>query len=115
MAEDAVIPGFDMKDIVEGDGPPAAKGDRVEVRYKGWIEGVQAIVAPDGGETALVLGKGDVIEGWDRGIEGMRPGGVRRIVIPPALGYRSLGLPELGIPGDAVLVFEIELRRCKSS
>ena len=109
MAEDALIPGFHLEDVAPGDGRPAAPGDRVTVRYRGWVEGGREIDPPDGGRTELTLGRGEVIEGWERGIEGMRVGGVRRLVIPPDLGYRTLGLPELSIPGDAILVFEIEL------
>ena len=90
-----------------GDGDVAERGSEVTMKYRGTLEA-------DGSEFDaasrfdFTLGAGEVIKGWDKGIEGMRVGGKRRLVIPPKLGYGKRGSPP-EIPGDATLVFEVEL------
>ncbi|OGR07599.1 MAG: hypothetical protein A2341_11940 [Deltaproteobacteria bacterium RIFOXYB12_FULL_58_9] len=102
-------PGFLLEDLREGNGRGASQGDRLSVRYTGWLEGQRAIEFPGGNESTFVLGNRHVIEGWDLGLVGLKVGGLRRLVVPPNLGYRSRGVPELNIPKNATLVFEIEL------
>ena len=90
-----------------GEGHLARVGDDVTVKYRGTLES-------DGSEFDsasrfdFTLGAGEVIKGWDKGIEGMRVGGKRKLVIPPKLGYGKRGSPP-EIPGDATLVFDVEL------
>ena len=79
-------------------------GRRVSVRYTGWLANGTRF---DAGTIPFVLGAGQVIAGWDQGIVGMRVGEQRRLLIPPALGYGAGGSGP--IPGNAVLVFDVEL------
>ena len=82
----------------------ATAGQRVSVRYTGWLpNGTQF----DTGVYDFVLGTGNAIQGWHRGIAGMRVGERAQLVIPPALGYGAAGNGP--IPGNAVLVFNVEL------
>ncbi len=108
---------FSTTDLVVGSGAEAQNGRRVSVNYTGWLyvtttadnKGTQFDTSI--GKTPLirpVLGGGGVIEGFDRGIIGMRVGGRRRVVIPPELGYGASGSGST-IPGNATLIFELEL------
>lgn len=102
--------GLYVEDLQEGDGAEATAGARVRVHYTGWLpDGTQFDTSREGPEPfAFTLGAGQVIPGWDRGVEGMREGGRRRLVIPPELAYGSQGAGGV-IPPDTPLVFEVEL------
>jgi peptidylprolyl isomerase len=92
-------------DIEPGRGAEATSRQQVVVSYTGWLVDGTKIDSSKGIEFRL--GTGKVIRGWDDGIPGMRVGGVRRLVIPPELGY---GFKDVGeIPRGSVLVFRIEL------
>ncbi len=95
-------------DVKVGEGQEAKAGDVVSVQYVGLLtDGTQFDSSKDRGPFTFTLGKGDVIPGFDRGITGMKEGSVRRIVIPPALGY---GAQQAGtIPPNSTLLFEVEL------
>jgi len=101
-------------DLVVGTGEVAVKGKTVEVHYTGWLykngsRGRKFDSSLDSGSPfPFKLGAGDVIEGWDKGVEGMRVGGKRELIIPPQLGYGDQGYPP-DIPGGATLDFEIWL------
>ena len=103
---------FSTQDLVVGTGPEAMNGDMLSVRYTGWLYDPNASESKgtefDSGTFEFVLGAGTVIQGWDRGLLGMRVGGRRIIVIPPELGYGADGSPPR-IPGNATLLFEVEL------
>jgi peptidylprolyl isomerase len=108
--------GLKYQDLVVGTGPRALFGQTVIVRYTGWTEdGVKFDSNETGAKPAeqIKLGKGEVIKGWelgiagDKGIEAMRVGGRRKLIIPPKLGYGST--PMGTIPPNSTLVFEIEL------
>lgn len=105
-----------ITDLVVGTGATATDGKKISVHYTLWLpkEG-----APDGLKQlesshdkkkpkTFVLGAGQVLKGWDLGIEGMRVGGKRKLVVPPQLGYGGAGAPP-SIPGNATLVFQVEL------
>jgi len=79
------------------------------VHYTGWLpDGTQFDTSREGGAPfAFKVGAGEVIDAWDDGVIGMRVGGRRKLVVPPALGYGSD--PYGPLPGNAILVFEIEL------
>ena len=96
--------GLYYEDIEEGAGEPAAAGQDVEVAYTGWLRNGSEF---DSGQFSFRLGSGQVVPGFDEGVQGMRAGGVRRIIIPPALGYGSRGSG--AVPPDAIMIFQIEL------
>jgi len=102
---------LEIDDIVVGDGEEATAGNVVEVHYVGhaWSNGEQFDASWDRGDTfKFGLGKGQVIQGWDEGVRGMRVGGRRRITIPPMLGYGKRGAG--GVIGpDETLVFVVDL------
>jgi FKBP-type peptidyl-prolyl cis-trans isomerase FkpA len=108
---------FSHLDLALGEGAPARRGARLSVHYTGWLydssrpdnKGRQFDSSVGGDPFTFSLGAGEVIPGWDRGFEGMRVGGKRRLIIPPDLGYGSTGVPGAGIPANAGLVFEMEL------
>jgi FKBP-type peptidyl-prolyl cis-trans isomerase len=106
---------FSTSDLLVGSGAVAASGKTLTVNYTGWLydstkadaKGLVFDTNTGGSPFAFVLGSGAVIAGWDRGIEGMKVGGRRRLVIPPSLGYGSNRYGP--IPPNATLVFEVEL------
>lgn len=102
--------GLKYEDLAEGDGPAAAAGDTVSVHYTGWLTGGQKFDSSKDRNEPFVfpLGKRRVIRGWDEGVQGMKVGGVRRLTIPPHLGYGAAGAGGV-IPPNATLVFEVEL------
>ena len=103
---------FSIEDLTVGTGQEAMNGDTLSVNYTGWLYDPNATENKgtqfDSGNIPFVLGAGRVIAGWEQGLLGMRVGGRRRIVIPPDLGYGANGSPPT-IPGDATLLFEVEL------
>lgn len=98
------------KDIVTGEGTAAKAGDNLSMHYLGALfeDGEQFEASWDGGEPfSFTLGAGNVIPGWDEGIEGMKPGGRRLLVIPPDQAYGETG--QGGIPPNATLIFVVDL------
>jgi peptidylprolyl isomerase len=102
---------LELEDLVVGDGDEATSGNLVEVHYVGvaWSNGREFDSSWDRGDTLKFgLGKGQVIQGWDQGVAGMRVGGRRRITIPPMLAYGKRGAG--GVIGpDETLVFVVDL------
>jgi peptidylprolyl isomerase len=102
---------LETEDLITGEGDEAVAGRVVEVHYVGvsWSNGQEFDASWDRGDTfKFTLGKGQVIAGWDQGVAGMRPGGRRRITIPPMLGYGKRGAG--GVIGpDETLVFVVDL------
>ena len=84
----------------------ATSGDSVEVNYLGWLP---SGILVDSGFAAVRVGTGSLLAGVELGIPGMQPGGRRKLVIPPGLGYGAEGIGE--IPPLAVLVYDLELIR----
>lgn len=103
-----------IEDLVVGSGQAAASGDTVAVHYTGWLtDGTQFDSSVGRGQPfEFVLGSGNVIQGWDQGIIGMQVGGKRKLTIPPHLAYGADGYAGV-IPGNATLVFEVELLEIK--
>ena len=102
--------GLYFQDLVVGEGAEAVAGQTVTVHYTGWLhDGTKFDSSVDLGEPfRFTLGASQVIQGWDEGVQGMREGGERKLVIPASLGYGASGHPA-GIPGNATLVFDVEL------
>ncbi|MTD44565.1 FKBP-type peptidyl-prolyl cis-trans isomerase [Conexibacter sp. W3-3-2] len=102
---------LELEDLVVGDGDEAVAGKVVEVHYVGvsWSTGRQFDASWDRGDTfKFPLGRGQVIQGWDQGVAGMKVGGRRRITIPPMLAYGKRGAG--GVIGpDETLVFVVDL------
>jgi FKBP-type peptidyl-prolyl cis-trans isomerase FkpA len=99
-----------IEDHTVGTGAEARPGGTVTVHYVGTLDdGSKFDSSRDRGKAfSFPLGRGQVIEGWDQGVAGMRVGGVRRLVIPAELGYGDQGAPPV-IPPGATLHFDIEL------
>ncbi len=102
-------------DTVVGSGAEAKKGQQVSVHYTGWLlqandqKGNKFDSSLDRGRAfSFPLGAGQVIQGWDQGVAGMRVGGKRTLLIPSGLGYGARGAGGV-IPPNADLVFDVEL------
>jgi FKBP-type peptidyl-prolyl cis-trans isomerase len=102
--------GLKFEDTTAGDGETASKGHTVSVHYTGWLEnGTKFDSSKDRNDPfEFKLGAGQVIRGWDEGVAGMKVGGIRRLTIPPQLGYGDRGAGGV-IPPKATLIFEVEL------
>ena len=102
--------GLQYEDTVSGSGDTARAGNTVTVHYTGWLpDGTKFDSSKDRNEPfEFPLGAGYVIRGWDEGVQGMRVGGVRKLTIPPELGYGARGAGGV-IPPNATLIFEVEL------
>src|SRR5207302_6683826 len=103
--------GLQTGDITAGTGAAAGQNSSVVVEYTGWLQDGTSFDSsrkPGRQPFPFQLGAGSVIRGWDEGVPGMKVGGVRRLVIPPALGYGAQGQPPV-IPANATLTFDIEL------
>jgi peptidylprolyl isomerase len=102
---------LEITDIWEGDGPVASAGDRVTVHYVGVAHstGEQFDASWDRGEPlSFQLGAGRVIAGWDQGLQGMKVGGRRQLIIPPGLAYGDRGAGNAIAPGET-LIFVCDL------
>jgi FKBP-type peptidyl-prolyl cis-trans isomerase FkpA len=110
-------PAFTQTDLLMGTGKEAVKGESLTVNYTGWLydpsrpeqKGRMFDSSTGRGTFNFVLGAGMVIPGWDRGFNGMKVGGKRRLIIPPDLAYGVDGAGGGIIPPNATLIFEMEL------
>ena len=115
MSTIATSSGLQYEENQIGSGDEATAGNHVSVHYTGWLQN------PDGSAGskfdsskdrndpfAFPLGAGHVIKGWDEGVQGMKVGGIRKLIIPAALGYGARGAGGV-IPPNATLLFEVEL------
>ena len=102
--------GFVVETLQKGTGDLATNNQQISVHYEGKLTDGTVFDAsrPRGQPFTFILGKGQVIKGWDLGVEGMAIGEIRRLTIPPELGYGATGVGGV-IPPNATLIFEVEL------
>jgi FKBP-type peptidyl-prolyl cis-trans isomerase FkpA len=111
----APAPAFSQTDLRAGSGPAAGNGSILTVIYTGWLydesrpdqKGLQFDSNVGGTPFTFSLGAAQVIRGWDQGLVGVQAGGIRRLVLPPALGYG--GVRNGPIPPNSTLVFDVEI------
>lgn len=114
MAFTTTASGLQFEDTVVGTGAEAAPGRNVTVHYTGWLyendeQGAKFDSSKDRDEPFMfALGAGMVIKGWDEGVQGMKEGGQRTLIIPANLGYGARGAGGV-IPPNAMLKFDVEL------
>ena len=114
MAFTTTASGLQFEDTFVGTGAEAAPGRNVTVHYTGWLfengeQGAKFDSSKDRGEPFMFpLGGGMVIKGWDEGVQGMKEGGQRTLIIPANLGYGARGAGGV-IPPNATLKFDVEL------
>ena len=113
----ATVEAMQVEDVVAGTGAEAVAGSRATVHYSGWLydpaqpglKGTPFDSSRESGRAfTFQVGAGQVIAGWDQGVQGMKVGGQRRLVIPAALAYGERGAGGV-IPPGATLVFDVEL------
>ena len=99
-----------VDDVKVGTGAEATAGKTVTVHYVGTLtDGSKFDSSRDRNQGfTFQLGAGRVIQGWDKGVAGMKVGGVRKLTIPPEMGYGARGFPPV-IPPNSTLIFEVEL------
>ncbi|MGH8060678.1 MAG: FKBP-type peptidyl-prolyl cis-trans isomerase [Pseudoxanthomonas sp.] len=114
MAFTTTASGLQFEDTIVGTGADAKSGRNVTVHYTGWLyengeQGAKFDSSKDRGEPFMfALGAGMVIKGWDEGVQGMKEGGQRTLIIPANLGYGARGAGGV-IPPNATLKFDVEL------
>jgi FKBP-type peptidyl-prolyl cis-trans isomerase len=111
-----MTPTYMQTDLREGTGATATAGQTATVHYTGWLylpdapdnKGAKFDSSVGRGPFAFKLGAGQVIRGWDQGVQGMKVGGQRRLVLPPEFAYGARGAGGV-IPPNATLLFDVEL------
>jgi FKBP-type peptidyl-prolyl cis-trans isomerase len=108
------VGGVEYKDLKPGTGERAEVGDVATLHFTGWLEekggkGRELYDTHTRGDTvSFVIGTDKVMQGWNEGVIGMRPGGKRLVKVPPELGYGSRGVQDF-VPPNAALIFVIDL------
>ena len=112
MTQVKTTSGLVIEDLQPGTGDTAQRGQVVTVHYTGWLDNAAHTRFDSskmhGRPFSFELGSGRVIRGWEEGVEGMKVGGIRKLTIPPDLGYGAQGAVGV-IPPNSTLIFEVEL------
>ena len=115
MSTNVTASGLQYEELQLGTGEEAKAGNHVSVHYTGWLQNTDGSAGSKFDSSkdrndpfAFPLGAGHVIKGWDEGVQGMKVGGVRKLIIPAALGYGARGAGGV-IPPNATLIFDVEL------
>ena len=106
-----ITKGLEAQDLVEGQGAAVIAGQNVSVKYTGMLQNGTVFDSSDahgGAPFTFQLGGGQVIKGWDIGVVGMKPGGVRMLTIAPELAYGNQAVGGV-IPANATLTFKVEM------
>lgn len=103
-----------ITDVRVGDGDAAAAGQRIDILYSLWLydpraEESKGLPIVQGGRAQITLAADSVIDGFVQGVPGMKVGGLRRLIIPPSLGYGTTGSSDGAIPPNAWTVFDVQL------
>lgn len=107
-ASTKTVDGAYYRDLAVGTGSAVTPGQTLSVHYTGWLaDGTEFDSNAGAGEFSFRLGAGQVIGGWDEGLAGVKVGGTRQLIIPPALGYGVSGYGP--IPPNAILVFAVQI------
>lgn len=102
--------GLKYVDLKVGEGEAAKEGSRVLVHYTGTLQDGKKFDSSVGGDPfPVTIGKTRVIKGWTEGLQGMKKGGKRKLIIPADLAYGKDGTPDGTIPPNATLIFEVEV------
>lgn len=106
LSEMAKLPvGVLYNDVTAGSGEEIAPGDTIEIMYQGWMPNGSKV---DSAVAGIRVGAGDVLAGIDAALPGMKPGGKRKLILPPGLAFGSEGRDN--VPPNTVLVYEVEVR-----
>jgi FKBP-type peptidyl-prolyl cis-trans isomerase FkpA len=115
MSTTTTASGLQYEEIKVGEGDQAKAGNHVTVHYTGWLQNADGSAGSKFDSSKdrndpfqFPLGAGHVIKGWDEGVQGMKVGGVRKLIIPSSLGYGARGAGGV-IPPNATLIFDVEL------
>lgn len=101
--------GLKIEEVQVGTGAQAKAGDTISAHYTGYFtDGKIFDSSSEGSPISFKLGAGNVIQGWDLGLVGMKVGGKRKLTIPPDLAYGPDGIPN-AIPPNSTLIFDVEL------
>lgn len=109
----SAAPEVGVEIVAEGRGAVIADGDRVQVCYRGYLEGRKRPFEDNWSRgVTIVVGESPVMPGWHEGLRGLRVGGQARLHIPAALGYGERGNPPL-VPPNADLLFEVRVEEAR--
>lgn len=109
IKKDIMVNDLKIEVLKEGTGEPAVVGDEVVVHYIGSLEDGHVFDSSHtrGVPFPVTIGEGRVIQGWEKGLQGIKVGEKRKLTIPPAMGYGAREIPGV-IPANSVLIFEID-------